>query len=153
MHIRSEHQSRSTRVRMKRLFNCRSGTTTPPPAISPSQSPLLDPNPTQNESVVDLSISPAPDASNLGLRNLIPSPGEIEDSGPTLNEAGGEDGPISLEDLFNFATADWINLHNDYAKKYLDDELELCELLNQDAETEGSAEVDVDEMTGDILMS
>ena len=36
----------------------------------------------------------------------------------------------------------------DQPKKYLDDELELC-----GTETEVSAEVDVDEMTGDISMA
>ena len=34
-----------------------------------------------------------------------------------------------------------------------DNELELCELLNQDATTdEDAAEVDIDEMTSDILL-
>ena len=92
------------------------------------------------------------DASNLGLHNLIPSLDEIKDDKPTSNEAGRADGPIPLKKLFNFTTTGWVNLHNDYATKYLDNKLELCELLNQDMETKGDTEVDVDKTTGDILM-
>jgi len=61
-------------------------------------------------------------------------------------------GPISLENLFNCNTLHWVNIYNQRAKKYMADELELCELLNQDTATDEGAEVDVDEMTGDILM-
>ena len=45
-----------------------------------------------------------------------------------------------------------MNLYDERAKKHLAEELELCELLNQDAATDEGAEVDVDEMTGDILI-
>ena len=63
--------------------------------------------------------------------------------------------PIPLKDLFNFGNGRWVDLYNGYARKYLAEELVLCELLNRDAATNGGAEVDVDEMTGagEILMA
>jgi hypothetical protein len=89
-----------------------------------------------------------PDASTPSLRHLIPE--EIINNRP---EVAQKDGSIALRDLFNFESSRWINLHDESVSRHLAQELELCELLNRDAATEEGAEVDVDEMTGDILMS
>lgn len=146
MHIRDEHQEKLTKIRMKHLFNHRSKNT-PPATASSSQPPPSNLDPRQNETAIDLSTSSISEASISGLRHLIPN--EIADDEPAFN---GTEGPISLESLFNFNTSHWINLYNECAQKHLADELELCELLNQDAATDEGAEVDVDEMTGDILL-
>lgn len=95
-------------------------------------------------------MSPISDTSTSGLRHRILN--EITDNEPYLDEPSGVDGPISLKNLFNFNTPHWVNLYNQCAKKYMADELELCKLLNQDAAIDEGAEVDVDKMTGDILM-
>ena len=145
MHIRGEHQEKSTKIRMKNLFNNRSRNI-PPAPTSPPQPPPFSPNP-QNEPTIDLSTSFISEALASGLRHLIPD--ETADDEPSFDEV---DSSISLENLFNFNTCHWVNLYDKYAKKHLTDELELCELLSQDAATDEGAEVDVDEMTGDILM-
>lgn len=81
------------------------------------------------------------------LRHLIPN--EIVDDGASL---AGRNGSVTLRNLFNSNSSHWINVHDESVSRHLTDELELCELLNRDAATEG-AKVDVDEMTGDILTS
>jgi len=52
----------------------------------------------------------------------------------------------------SYVHSDTGNLYDKSAERHFAEELELCELLNRDAATEEGAEVDVDEMTGDILM-
>ena len=59
---------------------------------------------------------------------------------------------ISLVELFNFHNNSWIDLYNEYASHHLAEELSLCELLNKDAATDEGAEVDIDEITGEILI-
>jgi hypothetical protein len=146
MHIRDEHQEKSTKIRMKNLFGHRSKNTTSA-TTSPPQPPPLD-HPGQREPAIDLSTPLTPEDPTLGLRHLIPN----EITGDEADLGGATDGPVSLKSLFNFDTRHWVNLYDEYAKKHLTDELELCELLNRDAATDEGAEVDVDEMTGDILM-
>ena len=143
MHIRSEHQEKSTKLRMKNLFDRRSRSslsgTTPG---SGSSSVIPGPEP-----AVDFSMSPSSEASASSFRRLIPD--DITDD----EEVTGSEDPISLEDLFDFDNDRWVNLYCECGKRQSDKELELCELLNRDAATDGDAEVDVDEMTGDILMA
>ena len=158
MHIRSEHQEKLTKVRMKHLFDRRSKTApstatlphslslnaNPEPTVQP---PPSNPNPGPTGLDIDEAIPlTALDASTLGLRQLIPN--EVVDDGAGLT---GTSSLIPLVDLFNFDVSHWINLYNKPAEKHFTEELELCELLNRDAATEEGAEVDVDEMTGDIL--
>jgi len=140
MHIRGEHQEKLTKIRMKHLFDRRSRSTLSN-VVSASEPPSPDPEP-----ALDFSTSPPSGTSTPGLRHLIPD--DTTDGEP---EFTGTEDPIPLKDLFNFDNGRWINLYNGHARKYLAEELALCELLNQDAATEEGAEVDVDEMTGDIL--
>ena len=153
MHIRGEHQENSTtKTRMKNMFDHRSKTH---PHSTPQQPPQADPNPAQaepdtNDSDVEMSStsdSASASTSDPSLRHLIPT--EATDSEPRNLETGSS---VSLQDLFNFDECSWTNIYGEYAKRHLADELEVCELLNKDAATENSLEVDVDEMTGDILM-
>ena len=58
---------------------------------------------------------------------------------------------IPLKHLFDFQNNGWVDLYDGYARRHIKEELALCELLNQDAATDEGAEVDVDEMTGEIL--
>ena len=58
---------------------------------------------------------------------------------------------MTLENLFNFNSSHWVNVHDESVSRYLTDELELCELLNRDAATGEGAEVDVDEMMGECF--
>jgi len=83
-----------------------------------------------------------------GFRHLIPN--NITDD--EENFTGSED-PVSLRDLFNFDDDHWVSLYRETGQRQLDEELALCELLNQDAATDNGTEVDVDEVTGDILMA
>ena len=85
--------------------------------------------------------------STSGLRHLIPD--DVEDSEPYHI---GAHNPTTLSNLFDFNSDHWVNLYNEYAQNHLAEELTLCKLLNQDAATDEGAEVDVDEMTGEILM-
>jgi hypothetical protein len=65
----------------------------------------------------------------------------------------GTEDSISLRDLFNFNDDHWVNLYDGYARSHLTEELAVCKLLNQDATMDEGVEVDVDEMTGEILMA
>ena len=53
--------------------------------------------------------------------------------------------------LFDFNNDIWANIYDGYARKRLTEELELCELLNQDSDTDEGMKIDVDDMTGKIL--
>ena len=145
MHIRSEHQEKSTKTQMKHMFECRSKPA-PLSTTSLSQLPSSNSNPGDSEIDIDEVIWSTSNTSAPGLRDLIPD--EITDDGTSI---AGPNASISLEDLFNFSVGHWLNLYGESADRYLAEELELCELLSRDAATEGGAEIDVDEMTGDIL--
>ena len=131
------------KTRMKNLFGHRSRTSPTDPAPAPQPPP---PNPIPGRTV-DLSTSLTPEMSTSGLRHLIPD--DVEDSEQYYIVAHN---PTTLSDLFDFNNDHWVNLYNEYAQNHLAEELTLCELLNQDAATDEGAEVDVDEMTGEILM-
>jgi len=92
------------------------------------------------------TIPPASEASTSGLRHLIPD--DIVDDESNFT---GTENPISLRELFNFSNDHWVDLYGGYARKHLEEELALCELLNQDAATDENTEIDVDAMTGDVL--
>lgn len=145
MHVRSEHQQKSTKTRLKHLFNHRSKSSLPhgTTSVSQPQPPDLDPGPT-------IALSALPTDSEImtsGLRHLIP-----KDAAEGEPELTGTESPIPLEDLFNFNNDSWINLFDGYARRHVAEELALCELLNRDAATDEGAEVDVDEMTEEILL-
>ena len=142
MHIRGEHQQKSTKIRMKHLFDCQSRS-----SLSDAVSALMPPSP-DPEPTVDFSTSPPSETLTSGLRHLIPN--DVADDEPDFT---GTEDPIPLNNLFNFNNDHWVDLYNGHARKYLAEELSLCELLNQDAATDEGAEVDVDEMTGEILMA
>ena len=146
MHIRGEHQEKSTKIRIKHLFNNRSKNN-PLPTASLLQPPPFNPDPQNEPGAADSPTLPTSETSTSGLRHLIP---DGTDDEPGFD---GTNSPIPLKNLFNFDTNHWANLYDECADKHLTDELELCELLNQDATTdEDAAEVDVDEMTSDILL-
>ena len=60
--------------------------------------------------------------------------------------------PTTLSDLFDFNNDHWVNFYNGYAQNHPAEELTLCKLLNQDVATDEGTEVNVDKMTGEILM-
>lgn len=126
---------------MKYLFNQRSRSSLSNTA--PVSEPLPDPEPT-----TIFSTSPASEASTSGLGHLIPN-----DSADDEPNFVGTENPISLDNLFDFDNNQWAKIYNGHAGKHLAEELALCELLNHDAATDEGAEVDVDEMTGEILMA
>ena len=142
MHIRGEHQEKSTKIRMKHLFDHRSKSTLPD-ALPVSELAPPDPEP-----AVEFSTSLPSETSAPGLHHLIPDDVASDEPTPT-----GTEDPIPLKDLFNFSNGRWVDLYNEHARKYLAEELALCELLSRDAATNGGAEVDVDEMTSEILMT
>ena len=127
---------------MKHLFD-RQSRSTLSNVVSTSEPPSPHPEPT-----IDFSTPPPSGTSTPGLHHLIPD--DTADSEPEFTRT--ED-PIPLKDLFNFNNSHWIDLYNGHARKYLAEELALCKLLNQDAAAEEGAEVDVDEMTGNILIT
>jgi hypothetical protein len=92
------------------------------------------------------STPPASEKSGSCLCHLIPAADDESDFTGTEN-------PILLADLFDFDSDGWVNIYHGYARRHITEELTLCELLNQDAATDEGAVVDVDEMTGDILLS
>jgi hypothetical protein len=142
MHIRDEHKDKSTKIRMKNLFSHRSPSDAAPPLSPPSPS-IPIPGPT----ITPLTWTACESPTLSTLQHLIPD--DIADDEPSPATASGS---IFLTGLFNFDKKDWVSRYDGYAKQHLAEELNLCELLNQDAATDEGAEVDVDEMTGDILM-
>ena len=140
MHIRSEHQEKLTKLRMKHLFDRR------------SRNSFLDPTPTSTppdpEPIVTHSTSPPSETSMSGLSHLIPNDVEDDEADPT-----GTDDPIPLHELFDFENDCWVRLYDGQGKKRMAEELAVCELLSQDAMTDEGVEVDVDDMTSDILMT
>ena len=130
---------------MKRLFGHRSG------GSFPGTTPVPQPTPTGPNYEPAITFSETPPLSEMsasGLRHLIP-----DDSMDGEPDFAGTENPISLRDLFDFNDDGWVNIYDGYARKRLTEELELCELLNRDSETGEGMEVDVDDMTGEILMA
>ena len=130
---------------MKHLFNRWSQNSFLDPAPTnpvPSSTPP-DPVPT-----ITHSAPPASEMSTSGLSHLIPN--DIKDN--ELDLASTDD-PIPLHELFDFDNDHWTRLYDGQGRKHLVEELTVCELLNQDAMTEEGVEVDVDEMTSEILMA
>ena len=144
MHIHGEHQEKSMKVQMKHLFNHRSSTS---PAVTSTPASRPQPPDSNPESPIASSTSPTSKTSTSGLRHLIPN--DTAENEPNYR---GTTTPISLTDLFDFENIQWVGRYNGYAQNHLSEELELCELLNQDSAMEEGAEVDVDEMTSEILM-
>ena len=68
-------------------------------------------------------------------------------------DLAGTNNPISLNELFDFNSDHWTRLYDSQGRKHLAEELVICELLSQDAMTDKGVEVDVDEMTSEILMA
>ena len=109
MHIRSEHQERSTKVRMKRLFGRRSG------GSFPGTTPVPQPTPTGPNYEPAITFSETPPLSEMsasGLRHLIP-----DDSMDGEPDFAGTENPISLRDLFDFNDDGWVNIYDGYARK------------------------------------
>jgi hypothetical protein len=96
--------------------------------------------------MIALSTSRGSEASGSGVGHLIPD--DTADDEPNFT---GTENPITLRDLFDFNSDRWVDLYDGFARNLLTEELALCELLNTDAATGEGAEVDVDEMTGEIL--
>ena len=127
---------------MKHLFGVRTRSS-PSDTTSSSQPQCPEPDlgPTTTPSTF-----PDSEVSASGIGHLIPDDATNEEP----NFAGTEN-PISFRDLFDFSNDDRVNLYDGFARNHLTEELALCELLNMDAATDEGAEVDVDEMTGEIL--
>lgn len=140
MHIRSEHQEKSTKLRMKHLFDRRSRNTFPDPEPT-----LTPPDP---EHATAHSTLPTFEISTSGLSHIILN--DIEDDELGL---AGTDNPIPLHELFDFSNDRWTMIYDSQGRKHLAEELAVCELLSHDAMTAEGVEVDVDEMTGEILMA
>ena len=62
-------------------------------------------------------------------------------------------GKLSLSQLFNFENSHWVNTYEECAKRSFEEEVALYDLLNEDSAAGEGMEVDVDEMTADILLS
>lgn len=90
---------------------------------------------------------PSTTTERSSLRDLIP-----DDSSDEIDFTGTES-PIALEDLFESGNGRWVGLYDRISRKHLDEELALCKLLSQDSATDEGAEVDVDEFTGEILIT
>lgn len=91
MHIRSEHQERSTKLRIKHLFDCQLRT-----SLS-NDVPVPGPPPPDLEPATAFSTLPASEVPTSGLSHLVPN--DTADDEPGF--AGAED-PISLASLFDF---------------------------------------------------
>jgi hypothetical protein len=141
MHIRSEHQERSTKVQMKHHFAHQSEgpTSYSQPSSQPSP-PDIDFKPATTVPAVP----PCPEKPNLC--HIVPN--KVTDEGQQFT---GREGSISLKDLFGSGGDCWIMLYDEYTRKHLDEELVLC-VLNQDSMTDEAAEIDVNELTGEILV-
>jgi len=107
------------KIRIKHLFDHQSKSTLPDVV------PASEPAPPDPEPAVEFSTSLPSETSTPGLCHLIPD--DVAGDKPTL--AGTED-PIPLKDLFNFGNGRWVDLCNGHARKYLAEELALCELLD-----------------------
>ena len=117
-----------------------------------SRNSVLDPIPTSTlpnpKPTVTPSAMPTSETLMPGLSHLIPN--DVEDDELDLTET---DDPIPLYELFDFNNDYWTRLYDGQCRKHLAEELVICEVLSQDAMTNEGVEVDVDEMTSDILMA
>lgn len=144
LHIHSENQEKSKKIQMKNLFTNCSRNTTPDTLFTSQPPPInIDSGPT-----IALSTLLVSEISASGLCNLVPD--ELPDDEPYFS---GTENPIPCKDLFDLNSNHWVEIYDKFAQKHLAHELSLCELLNQDATMDKGAEVDVDEMTGEILIS
>lgn len=140
MHLRSEHQRDSTKTRMKHLFDKRSRN------LVPDNTPTSQPPPSNHGPEPVISPSESFASETPGLRHLVPG-----DAADDELDFTGTESPVPLRDLIQFNDNHWVKLYDGYARRHMEDELALCELLNQDSATDGGAEIDVDELTGEIL--
>lgn len=141
MHICGKHQEKLTKLWMKHLFDHQSQNSFPDPA-APTMTPSAP------EPAITHPMSTPPEISMLGLSHLIPN--NLKDNEPDL---GRTDDPILLHELFNYDSNQWTKLYGGQGRKHLEEELVVCELLSQDAVTDEGVEVNVDEMTSEILMA
>ena len=60
-------------------------------------------------------------------------------------------GPITLDELFDFSRTFWVEHHQRTGRRSLDEELEVYNLLDADLPGEEGGEVAIDDTAGDIL--
>jgi hypothetical protein len=88
-----------------------------------------------------------------GLQRLVDDENEqdLEDLGTQSTDAFQL--RIKLEDLFNFEDTWWIRTQEQIGMRGLDEELEVYELLDMDAIGEDDIDVDVDDMTRELMQN
>ena len=154
MHVRNEHQQNSTKTRMKRMFTTRSKATS---SELPTPSTFLQPlDPQLVSQASNEAADEDPNHTHYlapGLRDIISDCRHslaIEEDELVSNPSQG--GKLTLSQLFNFGNDHWAASYEGHARKSFDEELELYDLLNEDAATGDGTEVDVDETTAEILI-
>lgn len=60
---------------------------------------------------------------------------------------------VTIKELFDFSCPHWAERYVKQPMRSFDEELALYELLDMNADGEADVDVDVDDMTGDILLS
>ena len=83
-----------------------------------------------------------------GLSHLIPNDVEGDELGLTRT-----DDPTPLYKLLDFDNDYWAGLYDGQCRKHRAEESVICEVLSQGAMTNEGVEVDVYEITSDILMA
>lgn len=162
MHIRDEHTRKDVKKRMKRLFVTRShaaatthvnaSTAARPSTSMVAQSPGLE----SPQLELDGARSDHGTAQS-GMRNIISRHNQMleedeTDQDPvTVSSVIGR--RIPLGDLFDFSNDHWVKMYEGSARRSFDDELEMYELLDLDAAGEEEVDVDLDDSTGDLMMS
>ncbi|KAF9647431.1 hypothetical protein BDM02DRAFT_3098174 [Thelephora ganbajun] len=161
MHVLNEHRLSSTKTRMKHMFAARSKTASAE-EVSTLSTVAQPPSPQSGLLAGGEATSPSIDEDpdhacrlKSGLRDFVSDHcsapiDDGDDDDPVAYPSRG--GKLSLSQLFNFENDHWVKLYEECAKRSYEEELALCDLLNEDAETSDGVEVDVDEMTAEILM-
>jgi hypothetical protein len=153
LYLREEHlQEQAVKKRLKRSY----GTTLHEQPADPQASTSTDPSgslPTpgnipeamhENVSASDDSDVASPDAASSihSLVDMLIHAVDDDNTPPPASDTS-QALSVSIENLFDFGRAYWVEAYDKLGMRGLQDELELCELLDHDAEgdtVEGEAE-------------
>jgi hypothetical protein len=163
MHIRDESIRGQAKQRLKREFATRAAKPAPE-STAPGSEPIpLTASPPSDQA---LPADP-PSNSNIDPALREPSRGGLREiAGQHARMATEDDhdceavlapstigGPVKIADLFDFSQQHWVVMYSQAAHRSFEEELELYEILDLDGEGDANVDIDVDGMTGDILLN
>lgn len=167
MHIRDERARNGTKQRLKRIFGDRKATTNPASAADVPH--VTTPVPVEQTAPLaaatitedyDDDTADDSDESDEDTEDPETFSGMVHNLTSAVTEDDEDCEPVdtnfqrtTIEALFDFTEEHWVQLHTRSAMSSFDDELALYQMLDLDAEGEDDPDVQVDEITTDILVT